>query len=50
MYHWKSHETPGLQSADMFCWGIFEKYERNREEWFKLFKDKIKFCSVYLPE
>jgi len=50
MYHWKSHETPGLQVADMFCWGIFEKYERNRVEWLEIFKDKIKFCDVYLPE
>lgn len=50
MYHWKSHETPGLQAADMFCWGIFEKYERNRENWLEVFEDKIKFCNVYLPE
>jgi len=50
MYHWKSHETPGLQAADMFCWGIFEKYERNRIEWFEIFEDKVKFCDVYLPE
>lgn len=50
MYHWKSHKTPGLQAADIFCWGIFEKYERNRTEWLEIFKDKIKFCDVYLPE
>lgn len=50
IYHWKSHETPGLQAVDMFCWGIFEKYERNRNEWFTVFEDKIKFNSVYLPD
>jgi hypothetical protein len=50
MYHLISHETPGLQVADMFCWGIFQKYERNRTDWFKEFEDKIKFCDVYLPE
>ena len=50
MYHWKSHETPGLQAADIFCWGIFQKYERNRVKWFEVFEDKIKFCEVYLSE
>jgi len=37
MYHWKSHETPGLQVADMFCWGIFEMYERGRKDWFEVY-------------
>lgn len=50
MKHRKSHETPGLQAADIFCWGIFEKYERGRKEWREVFKDKIKFDDVYLPE
>lgn len=49
IYHWKSHEIPGLQAVDMFCWGIFEKYERSRLEWFEIFEDKIKFNNVYLP-
>lgn len=50
MYHLKSHETPGLQVADIFCWGIFEKYERSKIDWFNVFKGKIKFCEIYLPE
>lgn len=49
IYHWLSNETPGLQAADMFCWGIFEKYERNKKEWYEIFaKDKIKFETQYL--
>lgn len=50
MYHWQSYETPGLQAADLFCWGVFEKYERNRTEWFEIFEEKIRFCDIYLPE
>ena len=50
IYHRRSHETSGLQAVDMFCWGIFEKYERNRIEWFEIFEDKINFCDVYLPD
>ena len=49
IYHWKSHETQGLQAADMFCWGIFEKYERQKEDWYNIFKkDKVKFDEQYL--
>lgn len=49
IYHWLSHEAPGLQAADMFCWGIFQKYERKKLEWFNVFsKEKIKFDDQYL--
>lgn len=50
MHHLESHKAPGLQAVDMFCWGIFQKYERNKVDWFKEFKDKVRFCDVYLPE
>ncbi len=50
VYHRTSHESPGLQAADTFSWGIFRKYERADEEWFCIFRDKIRFESVYLPE
>ena len=26
--HQLSHETPGLQAADMFSWGVFRKYKK----------------------
>lgn len=49
IYHKLSHETQGLQAADMFCWGIFEKYERKRLEWLEIFeKEKVKFENQYL--
>ncbi|MDI6751703.1 MAG: DUF3800 domain-containing protein [bacterium] len=49
IYHWNSEESGGLQAVDMFCWGIFEKYERKRLDWFNIFKSKIRYDSVYLP-
>lgn len=49
IYHRDSQKTAGLQAVDMFCWGIFEKYERSRTQWFESFQEKIKFCDVYLP-
>ncbi len=51
IYHWKSHENYGLQACDLFCWGIFQKYERKRMEWHDVFSkdEKIKLDSLYLP-
>ena len=49
IYHRLSHETPGLQAADMCCWGVFQKYERDRRAWYDIFsQDKIKFDKQYL--
>jgi hypothetical protein len=48
--HLDSKASKGLQVADMFCWGIFRKYEKRDEEWYKIFKEKIRFESLYLPE
>ncbi|MBI5234454.1 MAG: DUF3800 domain-containing protein [Deltaproteobacteria bacterium] len=48
--HWTSHENMGLQAVDTFSWGIFRKYERKDCEWFNIFKEKIKYDTVYLPE
>jgi len=50
VYHRTSHENLGLQAADLFSWGIFRKYERNDAEWFTIFKTKVKYDSLYLPE
>ena len=27
IYHERSHENAGLQAVDLFCWGVFRKYE-----------------------
>ncbi|MDO8886180.1 DUF3800 domain-containing protein [Candidatus Oleimmundimicrobium sp.] len=48
IYHWLSHEASGLQAVDMFCWGIFEKYEKNKTTWYEMFKEKIEFETKYL--
>lgn len=47
--HLTSVENSGLQAVDLFSYGIFEKYERKRNEWFNVFKEKVKYDSLYLP-
>ncbi len=49
IYHWDSQNTPGLQAADLFTWGIYQKYEKGKRDWFKLFEEKINFDDLYLP-
>jgi hypothetical protein len=50
IYHWPSHENMGLQAVDTFSWGIFRKYEKKDYEWFNIFKEKVKYDSIYLPK
>jgi hypothetical protein len=50
IYHADSREHYAVQAVDLFSYAIFEKYERRREEWFKIIKRKIKYYSVYLPD
>ncbi|HPD57479.1 MAG TPA: DUF3800 domain-containing protein [Smithellaceae bacterium] len=47
--HADSKENFALQATDLFSYAIFEKYERAREEWFRIIEKKIKYYSVYLP-
>jgi len=50
IFHHLSHENLGLQAADMFCWGIFRKYERRDTQWFDVFwNEKGRYDSLYLP-
>ena len=49
IYHRNSESSGGLQAVDMFSWGIFEKYERKKNDWFNIFKSKVKYDSLYLP-
>lgn len=49
IYHRKSHENLGLQAVDTFSWGVFRKYEKKDTIWFNIFRDKVKYDSVYLP-
>lgn len=48
--HLNSTANKGLQVADMFCWGIFRKYERRDDAWYKIFEDKVIFETLYLPD
>ena len=48
IYHWLSHENYGLQAVDLFCWGIFQKYERQNKEWFNIFSEKVIFEEQFL--
>jgi hypothetical protein len=50
IYHWPSHQNMGLQAVDMFSWGIFRKYEKRNYEWYNIFKEKVKYDSIYLPK
>ena len=48
--HEKSHNNPGLQAVDMFCWGIARKVTYQDNEWYNLFEKRIKFETVYLKD
>ena len=48
IYHEHSYENAGLQAVDLFCWGIFRKYERGESEWYNIYKDMIKYETEYL--
>ncbi len=49
MWYLYLDESGGLQAVDIFPYGIFEKYERKRLDWFNIFREKIRYDSVYLP-
>lgn len=49
IYHHTSHENLGLQAVDLFCWGIFRKYELKDREWFEVFGSRVIYDDVYLP-
>jgi hypothetical protein len=46
--HLTSQESAGLQAVDLFCWGIFRKYENNDYEWYNVYQDKVSFETEYL--
>ena len=48
IYHLKSAETYELQAVDLFCWGIFRKFEYNDLEWYKYFSAKVGCEIEYL--
>ncbi len=46
--HEDSREWPGLQWADLFAWGIRQKYEHCDAAWWEIFKDKVRYDKQYL--
>jgi|SRR6185312_10808525 len=40
--HQTSTENSGLQSADLFSWGVFKKHESLDDSWYLLFKERIR--------
>ncbi|MCH9022683.1 MAG: DUF3800 domain-containing protein [Planctomycetes bacterium] len=48
--HLDSQEDRGLQAVDLFCWGIFRKYEFGDSAWLGVFNHKIKYFSEYPKE
>lgn len=48
IYHYDSKQNFGLQAIDMFCWGIFRKYEQQDQKWYDVFKQRIVYDERYL--
>lgn len=44
--HLDSHTNYCLQADDLFCWGIYKKYEGKNTAWYEMFKDKIKYENL----
>src|SRR3989304_6222077 len=46
--HHTSIENLGLQAIDLFSWGIYRRYERAANEWYNLFKARVRYDERYL--
>lgn len=46
IYHVDSNTNYCLQVADLFCWGIFRKYEKADMLWYALFKEKVRYENL----
>lgn len=45
--HAYSHEEAGLQAIDLFCVGVWRKYEKSDVTWYAEFSDKISTETVH---
>jgi len=50
IYHEDSKANTGLQAVDLFCWGVFRKYESKDTEWYSNFESQICFETEYLGD
>jgi len=48
IYHEDSKANTGLQAVDLFCWGIYRKYEHGDLEWYANYCSRIRFETEYL--
>ena len=48
IYHESSQDNTGLQAVDLFCWGIYRKYEVGDLEWYQHYRRRIAFETEYL--
>ncbi|MCD4764530.1 MAG: DUF3800 domain-containing protein [Desulfobacterales bacterium] len=46
--HELSQHNVGLQAVDLFCWGLYRKYEKNDTAWYNIFIKAVKFEDEYL--
>jgi hypothetical protein len=47
--HEDSKANPCLQAVDLFCHGIYKKYESGDSIWYDIFKGKVRYEDIYLP-
>ena len=48
--HLNSQESSGLQAVDLFCWGIFRKYEFDDPGWYEIYRSKVRYETEYFPK
>lgn len=46
--HEFSHNNPGLQAVDLFCWGFYRKHEVCDEAWYRVYRSAIAYEGEYL--
>ena len=49
--HLDSRQSAGLQACDVFCWGIFQSYERRNRDWLNIFSaSKVEYNELYFDK
>lgn len=46
--HEQSQKHLGIQAADLFSWGIFQKHERRKTDWYECFSSLVKLDEQFL--
>ncbi len=47
IHHYSSSASRGLQAVDLFCWGIYRKYEHQDAEWYQAYESMISYEKEY---